>query len=208
VVTHYVVGHSIGRGDHDIAQWFADRRTPTWNDVSLVGSYVAETVTVLVILVIALIVLAVRRNWPQFGLLVVSLSVEAGVYVVATYFVTRNRPAVPRLENLIVADSFPSGHTAASVALYGSLAIVVWSLTTSRFWRGLTIVLAVAAPIVVATSRVYRGMHNPTDVISGALIGAGCVAVGYLSVRAGLAEAHDGRPDRMEPHPVQLQEAV
>jgi membrane-associated phospholipid phosphatase len=51
-------------------------------------------------------------------------------------------------------------------------------------------------------------MHNPTDVISGALIGAGCVAVGYLSVRAGLAEAHDGRPDRMEPHPVQLQEAV
>jgi undecaprenyl-diphosphatase len=115
---------------------------------------------------------------------------------------------VPRLENLIVADSFPSGHTAASVALYGSLAIVVWSLTTSRFWRGLTIVLAVAAPIVVATSRVYRGMHNPTDVISGALIGAGCVAVGYLSVRAGLAEAHDGRPDRMEPHPVQLQEAV
>ena len=208
MVTHYVVGHSLGRGDHDVAQWFADRRTPTWNDLSLVGSYVAETATVLVILAVALIVLAVRRNWPQFGLLVVSLSVEAGVYVVATYFITRSRPAVPRLENLIVADSFPSGHTAASVALYGSLAIVVWSLTTNRFWRGLFIALAVVAPIVVATSRVYRGMHNPTDVISGALIGAGCVLVGYVSVRAGLADAHDRRIDRVESPPVRLREAV
>ena len=208
MVTHYVVGHSLGRGDHDVAQWFADRRTPTWNDLSLVGSYVAETATVLVILAVALIVLAVLLNWPQFGLLVVSLSVEAGVYVVATYFITRSRPAVPRLENLIVADSFPSGHTAASVALYGSLAIVVWSLTTNRFWRGPFIALAVVAPIVVATSRVYRGMHYPTDVISGALIGAGCVLVGYVSVRAGLADAHDRRIDRVESPPVRLREAV
>jgi membrane-associated phospholipid phosphatase len=208
LVTHYVVGHSLGRGDHDVAQWFVDHRTPTWNDLSVVGSYFAETVTVLVVLAIALVVLAVRRNWPQFGLLVVSLSVEASVYVVATYFVTRNRPAVPRLEHLIVADSYPSGHTAAAVALYGSLAIVVWSLTTNRFWRTVTIALAFLAPIIVATSRMYRGMHNPTDVICGALIGAGCVVVGYLSVRAGLADAHERRIEPVEAPPVRYREAV
>ena len=65
------------------------------------------------------------------------MSVEAGVYLVTTYFVTRNRPAVPRLEQLIVSDSYPSGHVAAAVALYGALAIVVWSLTTSRVWRAI-----------------------------------------------------------------------
>jgi membrane-associated phospholipid phosphatase len=190
LVTHFVVGHALGRDDLDIARWFADRRTPTWNDISVVGSYVAETVTVLVILAIALILLAVRRNWPQFGLLVVSMSVEAAVYATATFVISRNRPAVPRLEDLIVADSYPSGHTAASVALYSSLAIVVWSLTRNRWWRAITIALAFLAPIIVATSRVYRGMHNPTDVMCGALIGAGCVVVGYLSVRGGMAEAH------------------
>ena len=184
LVTNYVVGHQLGRDDFDIARWFADHRTPTWNDLSVVGSYFAETVTVLVILAVALVVLAVRRNWPQFGLLVVSMSVEAAVYVTATFFVTRNRPAVPRLEDLIVADSYPSGHTAAAVALYASLAIVIWSLTRNSWWRAISITLAFLGPLIVATSRVYRGMHNPTDVICGALIGAGCVVVGYVSVRA------------------------
>ena len=206
LVTQYVVGHSLGRGDHDVAQWFADHRTPTWNDLSVVGSYVAETVTVLVVLAIALVALALRRDWPQFGMLVVSLSVEASVYLVATYFVTRNRPAVPRLEHLIVADSYPSGHTAAAVALYGSLAVVVWSLTASRWWRSVTIALAFLAPIIVATARVYRGMHNPTDVMCGAVIGAGCVVVGYLSVRAGMLEAHARRVDREAPRPLQIRE--
>jgi membrane-associated phospholipid phosphatase len=129
LVTQFVVGHGLGDADHDVARWFADHRTPSWNDVSAVGSDLAGTVTVLAILVVAIVLLGVRRKWAQIGLFTVSLSVEGTVYLVATYFVTRNRPAVPRLEALIVADSFPSGHTAASVALYGALAVCALSLT-------------------------------------------------------------------------------
>jgi undecaprenyl-diphosphatase len=189
VVTHFVVGHSLGHGDLDVARWFADRRTDTWNSVSHVGSYFAETVTVFIVLAVALLVLAIRRAWPQAGLLVIAMAAEGGMYVVATYFVSRNRPAVPRLEQLIVSDSFPSGHSAAAMALYGSLCIVVWSLTRSRAWRAVFLALAIVAPIIVATSRVYRGMHNVTDVISGVLLGAGCIAVAFVAVRAGLATA-------------------
>ena len=209
LVTNLVVGHSLGHGDADVARWFADRRTPTWSDLSLVGSYVAETVTVFAVAGVAVVILAWHRCWPQFALIVVTLLVEAGVYLVATYFVSRNRPAVPRLEHLINSDSFPSGHTAASVALYGSLAIVVWSLTRKALWRRIFLALAVVAPIVVATSRVYRGMHNVTDVMSGALLGAGCVAVGYVAVRAGMESAHERRIERAaDPDGLRLEEAV
>ena len=194
-VTQVVVGGSLGRGDLDVARWFAERRTPFRNDLSLVGSYFAETVTVLAIVAVVLLVLAVKRHWPLFGFLVVTMLLEGGVYAAATFVISRNRPAVPRLEDLIVADSFPSGHTAASVALYGALAIVVWAETRSRVWRTLAILLAVLGPIIVATSRVYRGMHNPTDVICGALIGMGCIAVGYLSVRTGVSVARERRAD-------------
>jgi membrane-associated phospholipid phosphatase len=207
LVTQFVVGHGLGDADHDVARWFADHRTPSWNDVSAVGSDLAGTVTVLAILVVAIVLLGVRRKWAQIGLFTVSLSVEGTVYLVATYFVTRNRPAVPRLEALIVADSFPSGHTAASVALYGALAVCALSLTTKRWWRAAAIALAIVLPIVVATSRVYRGMHNPTDVFFGALIGAGCVVIGYVSVRAGVAEAHE-RDDRFSIRPGPTPEVV
>jgi undecaprenyl-diphosphatase len=195
LVTEVVVGGSLGRGDLDIARWFAEHRTPFRDDLSLVGSYLAETVTVLGILALALIVLAVKRHWPLFALLAVTMALEGGVYAVATFAISRNRPPVARLEDLIVADSFPSGHTAAAVAMYGSLAIVVWAETRSRAWRTLAIVLAVVAPIAVATSRIYRGMHNPTDVICGALIGMGCIAVGYLAVRTGVAVARERRAE-------------
>jgi undecaprenyl-diphosphatase len=189
LVTHFVVGHAIGHADLDVARWFADRRTDTWNSLSHVGSYFAETVTVLAVAAIALVVLAVRRAWAQCGLLVVTMAAEGGVYLVCTYFVSRNRPAVPRLEDLIVADSYPSGHTAAAVALYGSLCVIVWSMTHTRVWRGLFLALAILAPVIVATSRVYRGMHNVSDVVCGALIGVGCIVVGHVAVRAGVAAA-------------------
>jgi membrane-associated phospholipid phosphatase len=133
---------------------------------------------------------AARRAWPQCGLLVVTMAAEGGVYLVATYFVSRNRPAVPRLEQLIVSDSYPSGHSAAAMAMYGSLCIIVWSLTRARVWRALFLALAFVGPLIVGTSRVYRGMHNVTDVICGILLGAACIVVGCVAVRAGLASAH------------------
>jgi membrane-associated phospholipid phosphatase len=208
LVTNLVVGHGLGRGDTDVARWLAERRTPAWNDLSLFGSYLAETATVLAVAGIAVVALAWHRCWPQCGLLVVTMVVEAGVYLVATYFVSRNRPAVPHLEDLINSDSFPSGHTAAAVALYGSLAIIVWSLTRKPLWRRLFLILAVVVPIVVATSRVYRGMHNVTDVLCGALLGAGSIAVGYVAVRAGTTVAHERRVEGATPDGPALEEAV
>ena len=186
IVTNFVVGHALGHGDIDVARWFVDRRTDTWNTLSSVGSHVAETLTVFVIVGIALVVLGVRRAWPQFALLAVAMACEGATYLVATYFVSRNRPPVPRLESLIQSDSYPSGHTAAAVALYGSLCVIVWSLTDDRIWRAVFFAVAVIAPIVVATSRMYRGMHFPTDVVAGAFIGAGCIVVGYVASRVGL----------------------
>jgi undecaprenyl-diphosphatase len=204
LVNHFVVGHALGHGDLDVARWFAARRTDSWNTLSHVGSYFAETVTVFVVLAIALGVLAAHRAWPQCALLVVTMAAEGGVYLVATYFVSRDRPAVPRLEHLIVSDSFPSGHTAAATALYGSLCIIVWSLSRARVWRGFFLAMAFLGPVIVGTSRVYRGMHNVTDVICGVLLGAGCIVVGCIAVRSGRAAAH--RRAEIERSEVELDE--
>jgi membrane-associated phospholipid phosphatase len=188
-VTHVLAQGVVGRGDTEIARWLADHRTPTLDDLSLVGSYLAETVTVLSILLVVIVTLAIRRAWPLVALVATSLALEATTYLAVTFAVSRNRPPVPRFENLVVSDSFPSGHTAASVALYGCLAIVVCAETRRRLWRVTALVAAVLVPVVVATSRVYRGMHYPTDTISGALVGAACIAIAYVAVRRAIAVA-------------------
>ena len=66
--------------------------------------------------------------------------------------------------------SFPSGHSASAVALYGSLA-------AHEKKRKLLWVLAVVLPLLVGFSRVYVGAHFPTDVLCGWLLGALIVAL-------------------------------
>lgn len=177
----------LGDWDADATAWLVQRRTLTRDDLSRVGSAFSETYTVAAVLVVAIAFLALRRHWRQCALLAVAMAVEGATYVTATYFVERHRPDVARLEDLIVADSYFSGHVAAAVALYGSLAIVVWSLTRRAGPRVVFAVLAVVVPVAVGLSRAYRGMHYASDIVVGALVGLACIAVAVLAVRAGSA---------------------
>jgi undecaprenyl-diphosphatase len=89
-----------------------------------------------------------------------------------------------------VNQSYPSGHVAASVVVYVGLALLI----TSRFRERRRLViavwaLAVALPLVVALSRMYRGMHHPTDAFAGILIGLAALAIALLAARAAGAVA-------------------
>ena len=74
----------------------------------------------------------------------------------------------------------------------------------------LEIVMGEEGKLAVATARVYRGMHNVSDVVCGALLGASCIVVGYVAVRAGLAAATARREDQPieRPEGSYLEEAV
>ena len=73
--------------------------------------------------------------------------------------------------------------------------------TRNRAVRFVFGVIAVAAPLAVAASRAYRGMHYPIDVIAGILLGLAAIVVVGAAMRAGVAEidrtADDSVPDRV-----------
>jgi undecaprenyl-diphosphatase len=101
---------------------------------------------------------------------------------------------VHRLDSTPPTSSYPSGHTAASVALWVGLAVVVWSLTRSAVARTIAWILAVVVPIIVGISRMYRGMHHFTDVCTSLVLGSAAVACALLATRSAVAadEARDG----------------
>ncbi len=173
----------IGAADERVDVWLAAHRTPGRTHASLIGSIIAGGV-VLPILVGAIALLCVvLRKWRIAAFVVFALAVEAATYRLTTLAVHSHRPRVVRLEQLPVDASYPSGHTAASVAVYGGLALLVTSRFKSGAARAVAWGLAVVLVSFVALSRMYRGMHHPLDVAGGLLVGVAALAVLVFACR-------------------------
>src|SRR5437762_613727 len=122
LLVEVVLTGSVQRADNDVNRWFADGRTPLETDLSWVGSHLAETATVLVMLAAVTILLLFRHRFLAALFLVVAISVEAATYMATVLVIDRPRPHVVRLEDLGPGRSYPSGHTAAAVVMYVGIA--------------------------------------------------------------------------------------
>ena len=132
---------------------------------------------------------AVARRWRIAAFAVFVLLAESATYRVTTLVVPRDRPSVHRLEDLPVDASYPSGHTAASVAVYSGLVLLLTTRFTSSLSKALAWTGAILLTTFVALSRMYRGMHHPLDVAGGVLVGIGAILVVLFACRAAGAAA-------------------
>jgi undecaprenyl-diphosphatase len=196
LVTHLLV-HAWGLGARDerVEVWLAAHRAPLRTDASLVGSILAGGVVLPLLVGTIMVVCLALRKWRIAAFVVFVLIVESASYRATTLVIHRNRPSVPRLEQLPVNASYPSGHTAASIAVYGGLVLLLTSLVKSRIVRVLAWTIAVALPAFVALSRMYRGMHHPLDVAGGVVVGIAAVIVLVFACRAAGAAAAWKRED-------------
>lgn len=174
-----------------IVTWLVERRTPTMDSVTSFTSSLADTMTVVIGAAVAFVLLRLwLGRWRESIALVVAIVGELAIFMAVTASINRDRPPVPKLDEAPPTSSFPSGHTAASVALYGTLAVLLLLRMVHRHLAVVLGILLACVPVVVALSRLYRGMHFPGDVIFGAIASATWVTVVLLVL---LRPARSGR---------------
>ena len=117
--------------------------------------------------------LAIHRAYRTMVVLLVSTIGGIIVSTLLKQFFARPRPdVVPHLAE-VYTSSFPSGHSMMSAVVYLTLAALL-APVLKHFWvRVYVLGLAVLATVLVGISRVYLGVHYPTDVLAG--WGAGLV---------------------------------
>lgn len=185
LIKHFSDGTALGNADRDIEEWLVERRTPSRDTLSLVGSMLSETaIKIVVTAIVGFVLLKVLKRWFEPLVIVVPLIIEAMIFMSVTLIVARPRPDVPQLDGSPVSTSFPSGHVAAA-ACYAAMAVVLFWHTRRVWLRAVAVLLTVAIPVAVGVARMYRGMHYLTDVVAGAIIGAmSVVAVIWILKRA------------------------
>jgi undecaprenyl-diphosphatase len=170
------------RWDNGVNRWLAERRDATLTDLSWLGSTFAGGLVIPVVVGVCLVCFLLRRKWLLAAFTLFVIGVESGTYRATTLVVERDRPPVHRLEGLDPTASFPSGHSAATVALYGGLLFVLASWIGRRWSWVCAVCLTVSFVLFVGWARTYRGMHHVTDIALG--VAMGCLALG-LTVFAG-----------------------
>lgn len=125
-----------------------------------------QPVTWVTLLIIADLVIARRYRGALF--LGWNVLFWAGIgNSIIKHVVRRDRPTVDRL---VAASSysFPSGHSITAMLLWGTVIVLIgWSLRRHTGWRWLLIGVLSLWIVIIGLSRVYVGVHYPSDVVAG-----------------------------------------
>jgi undecaprenyl-diphosphatase len=198
LVTRYGNGNVLG--DRTIPHWLAAHRTPGLTRWSQVFSTLGGTQAILIAaLATCVVFLAITRRRRPVVFVAILMVGEVGAFLAAAAVVRRARPDVTHLDHHLPTSAYPSGHAAAACCLYAALAILVIGHARG-WWRWLLLIPAVAMPVLVALSRMYRGEHHPTDILGSLLFSALWLTATYVLIKPNT----DGSRTPKRPGPARL----
>lgn len=125
--------------------------------------------------VLAVTLLSVRGRARPAMVLAAAMALSTGAAQAIKALVARPRPPVSPLIAFPDTMSFPSGHTVAATVLFGCLAVFLVRSGAPRATRVAGAIGLVSIAVLVGASRVWLGVHWPTDVLAGWALGAAFV---------------------------------
>ncbi|WP_246281346.1 phosphatase PAP2 family protein [Saccharibacillus qingshengii] len=171
-------GHqSVMNFDHKWIGRIQNQETPTWTSVAETLSWIGSTqvVIVLVVALLLFLLLIPRLRWEAL-LVVCATGGSALLNILLKNLFRRDRPDINRLAEESTF-SFPSGHSMGAFALYGILAYVLWRLIEPLPLRIIALLLCILLTLTIGLSRIYLGVHYPSDVIGGYTASAAWLAL-------------------------------
>jgi undecaprenyl-diphosphatase len=177
----------------------ADPVGPLWFQEMVRDFTALGSTGVLTFMVLAIAGFLAMTRKVQSALFVL-LSVGGGVLISETmkWVYDRARPDVVPHGAEVYSASFPSGHSMMSAVVYLTLGALLARTQSNRAVKSYVLILAVVVKLLVGTSRVYLGVHWPTDVLAGWSLGGAWAllcwfVMTWLQSRGQLEPASNGR---------------
>lgn len=153
-----------------------------WLDTFFIGVTQTAGKWVIVPLGVTAVTLWLQQKKPIAVMVLVSFAGAVGLNTLLKIFFARPRPQIFPPLVVETSFSFPSGHSMSAVAFYGLLSILLWR-SQRYFWA----VLSGLWVFLVGLSRVYIGVHYPSDVLGSLAVGTIWLVL-TLSIQDGITK--------------------
>lgn len=172
--------------DEAVLRWVNARATDRFDALALEITVLGDVAVIGVIIMVASALLWVSRH--RYSVLLLWIGVAGSgplIYVLKNLF-GRERPQLFewRGNYMVESASFPSGHALGSVVAYALLAYILVRLEASRPLRYMTFTVALVLIVMIGFTRIYLGVHYPSDVLAGYALGLAWVTLCAVALEA------------------------
>ncbi|MFC3927143.1 phosphatase PAP2 family protein [Streptococcus caprae] len=149
--------------------------TTFFSTITVIGN----TLTQVILVVVAFLALYFWKQWKAEGGFVAVSGIAAACFILTfKYIYRRDRPSITHLVEAH-GYSFPSGHSMGTMLIIGSLIVIVHQRMKAGLARTFCELLLACLIGLIGLSRIYLGVHYPTDVIAGFTLGFGVLHLIY-----------------------------
>ena len=190
--------------DNAALHWMAAHQSGLASAMALEATALGAGMVALMIAAIAGTFLALMGSRRASLLLVSGTAGGMALRDLLKLFYHRPRPRIFPWATNVVSSSFPSGHAMNAVIVYGTIAYLITRMTNRAAVRGAAQLVAVVVVLAICTSRVYLGVHYPSDVLGGVIIGGAWALFCASAVESagrirGMAQGREIRPPTSGP---------
>ncbi len=165
--------------DINILNFFYSIRSPLLTKIMLFFSFLGYEP--LIIITFFIVIILIRRRYVHEAILFASIIIlEFAINDLLKHLIARNRPFIHPLI-VLYSFSFPSGHSMNSFVFYSMLAFFAFRFTRKKMLSILIGIFCLTLVFLIGISRIYLGVHYPTDVFAG-FVGGFCVFVTALVI--------------------------
>ena len=193
--------------DVAILQWLHAHQHPLVTQVMVEMTYLGTGTVVITIVGVTALFLWHTEHKHSARLLLAATVGNILLNGALKYVYHRARPSVFEWQTTAVSSSFPSGHAMSATVVYGTVAYLLMRLQKHHWARVLTLLGAVFLIALICLTRLYLGVHYPSDVLGGIVVGLAWAAFCMATLEASLALARHRTPaasavleERVTPH--------
>lgn len=191
----HVMRGSTQAFDDSVLKWMAGHHTPLIDALMLEVTALGTGIVVMTIVSIAALFLYLTSHKYSALLLLVATGGGLLLNMALKSFFDRPRPHVFEWGTHAYTSSFPSGHAMSAAIVYSTVAYLAARLHAYAWARWVTLLVAAIIIVMICLSRMYLGVHYPSDVIAGATIGLAWAAFCMATLEAIQRYSQRGAPE-------------